>query len=225
MFRAGVKGPNPLIVCGLSDGNITRLKAGQPIKAELRSFGVDLPGNLCIFHGTTEADIEVMLRRHGLIDEQTQGTTDLQIIQEAAIRAEHKHILIATVGLPRSGKSSWAQQQAYPIVSPDAIRLAMHGQAFIASVEPYIWAIARTMVGALFLAGHRHVILDATNISRKRRNEWKSPDWALYFKPIPTPASACHERATATGRDDLHAVIDRMASEAELIAPDEQVWP
>jgi len=36
-------------------------------------------------------------------------------------------ILILTVGLPRSGKSTWAAKKGFPIVSPDAIRLAMHG--------------------------------------------------------------------------------------------------
>ena len=29
--------------------------------------------------------------------------------------------LLATVGLPRSGKSTWAKEQGFPIVSPDAI--------------------------------------------------------------------------------------------------------
>ena len=35
--------------------------------------------------------------------------------------------LIVMVGLPRSGKTTWARKQGYPIVNPDSIRLAFHG--------------------------------------------------------------------------------------------------
>jgi predicted kinase len=33
--------------------------------------------------------------------------------------------LILTVGLPRSGKTTWAKQQGVPMVNRDAIRLAL----------------------------------------------------------------------------------------------------
>ena len=39
--------------------------------------------------------------------------------------------LILTVGLPRSGKTTWALAQGYPIVAPDAIRLAVTGQRYV----------------------------------------------------------------------------------------------
>jgi len=89
--------------------------------------------------------------------------------------------LILTVGLPCSGKSTWALQQTRryaspiygsPIVCPDQIRLALHGQRFVAMAEPFVWAIARTMVISLFGAGHQKVILDACNTTRKRRDDW-----------------------------------------------------
>lgn len=67
--------------------------------------------------------------------------------------------LLVTVGLPRSGKSTWAKQQGAPVVNPDAIRLALHGQAFLQEAEPLVWVMAKYMVEALFLAGHSTVIL------------------------------------------------------------------
>ena len=72
--------------------------------------------------------------------------------------------LILTVGLPRSGKSTWAMQQGYPVVNPDSIRLALHGHRFREESEEHVWAIAKTMVNSLFIAGHDKVIVDATNI-------------------------------------------------------------
>ncbi|GAF94425.1 unnamed protein product, partial [marine sediment metagenome] len=62
--------------------------------------------------------------------------------------------LILTVGLPRSGKTTWARKQGIPMVNPDSIRLALHGKAFIEEAEPMIWTIAKYMVRALFIAGH-----------------------------------------------------------------------
>ena len=62
--------------------------------------------------------------------------------------------LILTVGLPRSGKSTWAAQTGWPIVNRDAIRLALHGQAYIQDAEDMVTAIETYMVKALFGAGN-----------------------------------------------------------------------
>ncbi len=43
----------------------------------------------------------------------------------------HEKTLIGMVGLPYSGKSTAARELGFPIVCPDAIRLALHGQRFI----------------------------------------------------------------------------------------------
>lgn len=121
--------------------------------------------------------------------------------------------LILTVGLPRSGKSTWSRKQGHPIVSPDSIRLALYGERFIDAAEPMVWTIAKYMVNALFLAGHNIVILDATNITRKRRDFWENEDWNCsnyYFK---TSVRICIERAKKDGREDLIPIIKKMAKE------------
>ena len=128
--------------------------------------------------------------------------------------------LILTVGVPRSGKSTWARKQGHPIVNPDSIRLALHGQAFIKEAEPHVWAIAKTMVNALFLAGHDTVILDATNTTRKRRDEWVG-DWEREFKVFDTPKVICMQRAMDSGRTDLLDVIGRMFDNYQPVEGDE----
>lgn len=129
--------------------------------------------------------------------------------------------LIMLMGLPRSGKSTRARAMGYPIVCPDAIRLALHGQVFIGLAEPFVWAIAKVMVRALFLAGHEKVILDATNITRKRRDEWKSKSWVREFHISGVEAEVCVARAITDNRQDLIPVINRMAKEWEPLADDE----
>jgi predicted kinase len=126
--------------------------------------------------------------------------------------------LILTVGLPRSGKSTWARRQGVPVVCPDAIRLALHGQRFQALAEPLVWAIARVMVRALFLAGHGRVVVDATHVTRKRRDFWLADggeQWAVLHVPFPADREECVRRARAMGDEEIIPVIERMAAEFE----------
>lgn len=225
MFKASRQGNHPMIIAGLSEDNIRRLKNDQPIKVPLRSFGVSLPGDLTIVYGETELEIGRRMKEQGLINEDSQGLTDPKLLQELTIREKHEQILILTCGLPRSGKSTWARSQAYPIVNPDSVRLAIHGQRFIKDAEGFVWATVRAMVKALFLAGHKIVILDAVNNTRKRRDEWKSSEWGLYVKAIDTPKEVCLERARESMDVEIEAVIERMSTEREALQDDEARWP
>lgn len=123
--------------------------------------------------------------------------------------------LRATVGLPYSGKSTWARGQPAPIVCPDEIRIALHGQRYISEAEPFVWAIAKVMVRALFGAGHQEVILDATNTTKKRREEWYSGEWEIEWCVIDTPKEECIRRAQAVGDDYIIPIIEKMSSQWE----------
>jgi predicted kinase len=124
--------------------------------------------------------------------------------------------LIMTVGLPRSGKSTWAKKQNLPIVNPDAIRLSVHGQPFLKEAESLVWTIAKYMTKSLFLAGHERIILDATNLTKKRRKEWEDDMWEIEYKYFNTSPEECKRRALNTDKAYLLPVIDRMIESAEL---------
>ena len=49
--------------------------------------------------------------------------------------------LILTVGLPRSGKSTWALQQGHPVVNRDGIRKALHGEVYLQPAEDMVTTI------------------------------------------------------------------------------------
>lgn len=129
--------------------------------------------------------------------------------------------LICTMGLPRSGKSTWTREQNLPIVNPDAIRLAIHGQRFWAPAEKQVWATADLMVKALFNAGHETVIVDATNTTRKQRDQWQSDEWDTAFHHVDTLPAICESRALYDQMPDLIDVIRNMTENFESLEDDE----
>jgi predicted kinase len=124
--------------------------------------------------------------------------------------------LVVTVGLPRSGKSTWARVQGFPIVNGDSVRLALHGQRFLEDAEPMVAVLTEIMTKAL-LACHDTVVVDECNVTAKRRKKWeilaKRAEAALEYQVFTTMPGVCRRRAIDTGQPDLIPVIDRMAAE------------
>lgn len=133
---------------------------------------------------------------------------------------KHK-TLILMVGLPYSGKSTKLKSCSYPKVNPDSIRMSLHGKTFLSSMEPYVWAITRTMIESLFHAGHDYVILDATNVTKRRRNEWLSKKWDTKFWWVKTTEDVCLERAQQKDDFNMVPVIKRMAKNFEPLDSNE----
>jgi predicted kinase len=78
--------------------------------------------------------------------------------------------LTVLVGLPGSGKSTWAKRNLpqHVYISPDEIRYEKFEVQFDQKVEPQVWQIALALVeGNLKL--NRPVVFDATNLTPKRR--------------------------------------------------------
>lgn len=127
--------------------------------------------------------------------------------------------VILTVGLPRSGKTTWARKQNCPVVNPDSIRLALHGMRFVPEAEEFVWAINYLMIRALLLAGHDKVIVDATNTTLKRRSPYikKFSDCLVGVHLVNTSKEVCIERAKAENDTTIIPIIERMAEQFENV--------
>ena len=142
--------------------------------------------------------------------------------------------LVLTVGLPRSGKTSWIRNfvehegQPIGIVCPDDIRKAMYGERFIKGMEPFVWAVVPVVIRSMFMSVYDIVVLDATSITRASRDKWQSPgEWDTYFKLIDTPPSECIDRSFKVDggyHKTMKGVIERMAEQFEDLGTDEKRW-
>jgi len=127
--------------------------------------------------------------------------------------------LILMVGLPRSGKSTWAKASGHPIVSADAIQYAMCGKHLKPIKDFYDMndTIAKYMIKSLFLAGHDTVIYDSCNHISSRRLYWAhwcvTNDIKIKYQYIDTSMEVCQERAK--GFKNSEWLIPRIA-EMEL---------
>ncbi len=132
--------------------------------------------------------------------------------------------LIMTIGLPRSGKSTWARKQGVPMVNPDSIRSALYGGFFKEDYEfgEEIWKTAKLMVKSLFIAGHDTVILDATNTTTELRKYWvdvlvnvfkRGNNCEIEYKEFNTSKEECIQRAKNNGPKYLVSIIEKMDKE------------
>ncbi len=129
-----------------------------------------------------------------------------------------KPTLILLIGLPRSGKSTWAAAQNHPVVNRDAIRLNLHGSAWRPEAEDEVSRIEEQQVRRLTAAGHSTVIIDATHFMQRYIDRWKTGEWTIRTRVFSTPRSVCIRRARENGRPDLIDAIEMMCRQTDLSA-------
>lgn len=134
--------------------------------------------------------------------------------------------LLATVGLPLSGKSTWAikesRAEGFPVVSIDSIRSALRVKRFPCIQYPMVLSAAKVMIKSLFLAGHETVILDTENTRKKHRDEWKDSLWLTLFVKIDESMDVCIARAKQREDANIVTIIENMASRFEDLDDTEQ---
>lgn len=136
--------------------------------------------------------------------------------------------LAITLGLPKSGKSTFCKYllttNSWAIISPDMLRLALHGSPYIQSAESFVWATAELAVLSM-LQGGLWVIVDATNTTRKRRKQWldiaRDFDITLEVFEMDTPYEECRARNSASAIPVPEIVMQRMMEQYESVSDEE----
>lgn len=131
--------------------------------------------------------------------------------------------LIVLVGLPGSGKSTWAERQGVGVLSSDAVRTLLTGDAGNQTVNRLVFPTLHYLLAMRMKAGAKATILDATSLTAKERKAWiRTAEElgcdveAVFFD---TPLAVCKARNAARSRVVPEKVMDRFA--ARLVPPSE----
>ncbi len=80
--------------------------------------------------------------------------------------------MIVLVGLPGSGKSTWARTQAMQTLSSDEIRKLLSGDETNQSIHGPVFATMRHLLRTRLQTDPAPTIVDATNLRRRDRRPW-----------------------------------------------------
>ena len=127
--------------------------------------------------------------------------------------------LIVLIGLPKSGKSYWSNNQPYPVVEMDKVRLDFYGKRFLKEYESEAKDHAKNKIISLFsYTTINTVILDDCNITKSDRDFWLSDYWITKYHLIDTPKEVCINRSYEREEDEgLVPIIEKMNEEFENI--------
>jgi len=124
--------------------------------------------------------------------------------------------LIVLVGLPGSGKSTWAERQGIVVLSSDAVRVLLTGSAEDQSANQLVFRVLRYLLAMRVKAGADATILDATSLTRRERKAWLHTAGtlglaaeAVFFE---TPRAVCRARNAARSRVVPEDVMRRFAA-------------
>ena len=139
---------------------------------------------------------------------------------ECSCETKRKPILKILVGLPRSGKTTYAERYkgSWAIISADQLRYLVYGQRFCAVGEDLVWAIRKVALKMLLEQG-MDIVIDETNATKVRRKAIidvvKKYDYTIEFVVINTSAEVCIQRAEAEGDKYIIPIIERMEAQFE----------
>jgi len=128
--------------------------------------------------------------------------------------------LVLTIGLPGSGKSTWAREQVerrpeFIVIERDIIREELTGDHQNFTLEPRVTSIAQER--AIYALRHgRSVIIADTNLRPKYRKVWKkiADSHGAWYREhfFDTPIEVCIERDALRPKPVGEEVIRRMNS-------------
>src|SRR5579871_3650026 len=132
-----------------------------------------------------------------------------------------KGVVVLSIGLPGSGKSTWFKRHNILPLSSDMVRILLFDDATEQRYQDLVFSTLRSMLRARLLARRPSNYLDATNLSPHERRSWikLAHDFgyevhAVFFD---VPPEVCMERNRRRERNVPEDIMQRMAS--KLRAP------
>ncbi|MEP7363225.1 MAG: AAA family ATPase [Acidobacteriota bacterium] len=148
-------------------------------------------------------------------DGEVSRTGELSTGREAV----HTGLVLVFVGLPGSGKSTWAEENRVPVISTDALRGVLADDITDQSVNKQVFLYVRALLRTRLAIGRPVTAVDATSVTREGRavyiriaRHFGARVEAVYFD---TPLAECLRRNLERERMVPEEAILRMAGQLE----------
>lgn len=119
------------------------------------------------------------------------------------------------VGLPGSGKSTWAKQHGVAVLSSDGLRFLLADDENDQTIHAQVFAVLRYLLRRRLEMRRPLTFVDATNLTRRERRTYvklaQLHDCAVEAVFFDTPVEICKARNSARTRNVPDQVIDAMA--------------
>ncbi len=122
------------------------------------------------------------------------------------------------VGLPGSGKSTWAAREGLPTLSSDAMRATLADDVSDQTIHARVFSSLRYLLRQRLALGRPVTCVDATHLTpRERRPYLRLPGCRVEAVYFDTPVADCLARNRQRDRVVPPEAIERMA--ARLVKP------
>lgn len=126
--------------------------------------------------------------------------------------------VIVLIGVPGSGKSTWAAKQNATVISSDELRGVLNGDVKNQDLHAKVFATMRYLLRTRLELGATPTIIDATNIRRKDRKAWlqiankfgASVDAVLFDLPIEVALERNRKRDRVVPEDVIRSMAKRL---------------
>jgi predicted kinase len=128
--------------------------------------------------------------------------------------------VILTIGIPGSGKSTWANAQEATVLSSDAIRLMLSGDEANQTIHGKVFGTMRYLLRQRLELGQPVTIVDATNLRRRDRKPFvalaKKFGAELEAVVFDTPVAEAKARNRKRARQVPDEVIEALAGRLQF---------
>jgi len=130
--------------------------------------------------------------------------------------------LICTVGLPYSGKETWAKKQGLPVIDLEVVKGQLSQTPSNSNQrskkETEVLTYTKQLIQSLFVSGNPVVILLAENLSQKDRDFWLDEAWDTRYKEFKTTEQQALRAAQSKGVISK-ATIEQIKKKAKAYEP------